>query len=245
MMKLPASEPTSPHPYRSAPAPRAFAPESGCVPYDGQTRVRLTISSGLAHARIVIDPAARDLIAVGCGPDRRPRLHLDGGELSLSWHQSFSDWLCGVLTAGSVFVSNLSFTTEMDQVTILLHPAVDWSIAIRGGVSHLDCDLSAGAVEAIDIAGGVSRARLELPAPQEVVPVRISGGVSHLALRRPADTGVSLAVTGGLCDLRLDDRKFSAIGGAAELETRNLTDASPRYDLAIRGGACELTVARG
>lgn len=222
------------------------------MPYDGQRRLRLVIGGGLAHARIVIDPHARDLLAIACGPGRRPRLALADGELTLRWQQSFGDWLCSVLTAGSVFVANLSFTTELDEVTIALHPAVEWTIDVRGGVSHLACDLTAGSVERVDLSGGASHLALDLPAPAAAVPIRISGGASHLQLRRPAATGVALAVGGGLCKLRLDDRTFQAIGGAAELETRNLAgdlsgdlvDEHPHYQLAIGGGACDVRVER-
>lgn len=234
------------HPYRAAPlaGPRPFDPDGGRVPYDGQARVRLTISSGLAHARIVIDPDARDLVTIACGPGRRPRFQLAGEELALTWHPSWSDRLCGALTAGSVFLSSFSFTTELDEIVIALHPAVAWTLAIRGGASHLGCELAAGAVAGIDISGGASHLALDLPAPDAAVPICVRGGVSHLELRRPADTGVALTVGGGLCDLRLDDRRFQAIGGAAELETRDLREEAPRYALAIRGGACHLAIAR-
>lgn len=235
------------HPYRTAAAlaPRPFDPDGGRVPYDGQRRLRLSIGGGLAHARIVIDPHARDLLAIAGGPGRRPRLSLAEGELTLRWQQSFGDWLCGVLAAGSVFVANLSFTTELDELTIALHPAVEWTIDVRGGVSHLACDLTAGSVARVDIAGGASHLALDLPAPSAAVPIRVAGGASHLRLRRPAATGVALAVGGGLCNLRLDDRAFQAIGGAAELETRNLSDAAPRYELELDGGACDVGVERG
>ena len=53
----------SAHPYRSAVDP--MLDSAGlCVPYTGQARMRLALSSGLAHGRIVIDPAAQDLIAM-------------------------------------------------------------------------------------------------------------------------------------------------------------------------------------
>jgi len=228
----PTTDSTTDHPYRTAPAPRTFDPDSSRVPYDGQTRMRLTISSGLAHARIVIDPAARDLLAVECGDGPLPRIRLAGGELALTWRLSFGDWLRDVFTPG------------LGDVAIVLHPAVEWTVATRGGLSGVELDLSAGTVARIDIAGGCSHVLLDLPPPAAVVPIRISGGVSHLGIRRPAETGVGLDVAGGIAMLRLDDRSLDAIGGAAQLDTGDVTRGVPHYELTIAGGACDLSIER-
>ena len=226
----PTSDSTTAHPYRTAPPPRTFDPGSSRVPYDGQTRMRLTISSGLAHARIVIDPAARDLLAIECGDGPQPRIRLAGGELALSWRLSFGDWLREVFAPG------------LGDVAIVLHPAVEWTVATRGGLSDVELDLSAGAVARIDIAGGCSDVLLDLPPPAAVVPIRISGGASHLGIRRPAETGVGLGVTGGIAMLRLDDRLLDAIGGGAELDTGDVAREVPHYELMIAGGASDLSI---
>lgn len=228
----PTSDSTTDHPYRTAPALRTFDPDSTRVPYDGQTRMRLTTSSGLAHARIVIDPAARDLLAVECGDGPPPRIRLAGGELALTWRRLFGDWLRDLLTPG------------LGDVAIVLHPAVEWTIAIRGGLSQVELDLSAGTVARIDIAGGCSDVLLDLPPPATVVPIRVSGGASHLGLRRPAETGVGLGIAGGITRLRLDDRSLDAIGGAAQLGTGDVTRGTPHYELTIAGGASDLSIER-
>ncbi|HEX3476862.1 MAG TPA: hypothetical protein VHT91_17675 [Kofleriaceae bacterium] len=228
----PTSDSTPDHPYRTAPAPRTFDPDCSRVPYDGQTRMRLTISSGLAHARIVIDPAARDLLAIECGDGPRPRIRLAGGELALSWRRMLGDWLRDM------------FMPSPDDVAIVLHPAVEWTVAIRGGLSQVELDLSAGTVARIDIAGGCSQVLLDLPPPAAVVPIRISGGASHLGIRRPAEAGVGLGVAGGIAMLRLDDRSLDAIGGAAQLDTGDVTRGVPHYELTIAGGASDLSIER-
>jgi hypothetical protein len=223
---------TTDHPYRTAPAPRTFDPDSSRVPYDGQTRMRLAISPGLTHARIVIDPAARDLLAIDCGDGPLPRIQLAGGELALTWRHSFGDWLRDVFMPG------------LGDVAIVLHPAVEWTVAFRGGLSAIDLDLSAGTVARIDIAGGCSDVLLDLPAPAAVVPIRISGGASHVGVRRPAETGVGLDVAGGIAMLRLDDRSLDAIGGAAQLDTGDVAREVPHYELTIAGGASDLSIGR-
>lgn len=226
----PTSDPTTDHPFRTAPAPRAFDRDSSRVPYDGQARMRLTIASGLAHARIVIDPAACDLLAIECGDGPRPRIRLAGGELALAWRHSFGDWLRDLFSPG------------LGDVAIVLHPAVEWTVAIRGGLSQVELDLSAGSVARVEIAGGCSRVLLDLPPPAAVVPIRIFGGASHLGIRRPAGTGVGLGVAGGIAMLRLDDRSLDAIGGAAQLETGDVTRGVPHYELMIGGGVSDLSI---
>jgi len=228
----PTHDSTTDHPFRTAPAPRGFDPGGSRVPYDGQTRMRLMIWSGLAHARIAIDPAARDLLAIECGDGPRPRIRLAGGELALSWRHSFGDWLRDLFAPG------------FGDVAIVLHPAVEWTVAIRGGLSGAELDLSAGTVARIDLAGGCSNVLLDLPAPAAVVPIRISGGVSHLGIRRPAETGVGLGVAGGIAMLHLDDRSLDAIGGGAQLDTGDVARGVPHYELTIAGGASDLSIER-
>ena len=220
----------STHPYRSAFEPFPFEPDELRVPYSGQTRMRLTLSSGLAHGRIVIDPAAQDLIAVQCGDGPPPRLRVVAGEIALSWRMSFGDWLLE------------AFRPSNHDVAIVLHPTVEWTLAIRGGLADFGLDLSAGTVARIDIHGGCSDVQLDLPLAKAAVPIRIAGGVSQLIVQRPAGTGVALATSGGIAALRLDDQQFGAIGGSARLETRNSLPGAPRYELQIQGGAADLAI---
>lgn len=218
-------------PYRSAPWRDLDAElDSLTVPYTGQTRMQLTITSGMADARIRIDPDATELIAIDTGDGDPPRLRVSGWELRVAWSFSFGSWLRAALAG------------EHRDADIVLHPAVEWSLAIRGGLSEFEADLAAGTVARIDISGGVSDARFELPAPRVAVPIRISGGVSELVLCRPADAGVRVAVAGGLVALGLDEQAFGAIGGDARLSSGLVGAGAPHYDLAISGGAIRLAI---
>jgi hypothetical protein len=200
------------------------------VPYTGQTRMRLTIASGLADARIHVDPDARDLIAIVHGEGLPPRLDVSSSELRLSCPSTLGSWLRAALVG------------EYRYVGVVLHPAVAWTLDVRGGLARFDADLVAGKLARLDISGGVSDAILDLPAPAGVTPIRIAGGVSNLGLRRPAAVGVAVTVDGGVSDLRLDEQRFGAIGGGARLASGAIDDAS-RYALEIRGGASGLLVA--
>lgn len=109
-------------------------------------------------------------------------------------------------------------------------------------MSRFEADLSGGKLAQLEISGGVSDARFDLPAPTSVVPIRISGGASSLDVRRPADTGVAVSVRGGISGLHLDDQGFDAIGGGARLATGPVHGA-PHYALELSGGASNLYVA--
>jgi len=221
----------APHPFRPSPRPHlASSLDDLSVPYTGQSRMRLTIASGLADALVRVDPDAVDLIAIDCGESLSPRLRVSASDLRISWPLTFGAWLRAVLAG------------ESRDIEIVLHPAVEWTVAVRGGLSRFEADLAAGKLARLEIGGGVSHASLDLPAAAGVVPVRISGGVSDLGLRRPAATSVDLAVSGGISGLGLDDQSFSAIGGAARLSTDAGRGSSSRYAVEISGGASDLEI---
>jgi hypothetical protein len=200
------------------------------VPYAGETEMRLTITSGMADARVRIDPEATELIAIDWSDGTAPRLRVSAAELRLSWSITFESWLRSMVTC------------EDRDIQIVLHPAVEWSLQIRNGLSHFEADLASGKLARLEISGGISNAHLDLPTPGTVVPIRISGGASDLALRRPADAGVALAISGGISGLRLDDQGFDAIGGGARLESGRVHGHAPRYAVEISGGASSLQI---
>jgi hypothetical protein len=218
-------------PFRTAPHPDADIELGGItVPYAGQTRMRLTITSGMADARVRIDPDATDLIAIDCDEGTPPRLRVSASELRLSWPVTIGEWL------------RAAFVCEYRDIEIVLHPAVEWTLQIRGGLSHFEADLASGKLARLEISGGVSDAHLDLPRPGAVAAIRISGGVSDLAVSRPADTGVALAVSGGVSDLCLDEQGFGAIGGGVRLATGPVHGDAPGYAVEISGGASNLHV---
>jgi hypothetical protein len=201
------------------------------IPYSGQSRMRLTITSGMADALVRIDPEAVDLIAVDCCARMAPRLRVSGSDLRVSWPATIGAWLRGVLAG------------ECRDVEIVLHPAVEWTFLVRGGLSRFEADLAAGKLARLEISGGVSDALIDLPVPAGPVPIRISGGVSHLGIRRPAASGVHLAVSGGISHLRLDHQTIGAIGGGARLATGGGAGEVSHYAVEISGGASRLEIA--
>jgi len=126
---------------------------------------------------------------------------------------------------------------------IALARTVPWTIALSGGASHLDADLSRLKLEGMTISGGLSVVRLLLPRPAGRVTLLITGGVHRLEILRPAVTPVRLNASGGIQDLRVDELVLGAVGGRFSWESP--TGAGPDgYDIGISGGASGLTVAQ-
>ena len=212
------------YPTRSCPPPGA--PLS--VPYTGQARMRLALGGGFANGRVRVDPDAIDLIRVDPDFGPVPRLHADSASVRLRWVPSFGDW-------ARQWLSGEQFAPE-----IVLHPAVEWSLAIRGGLCAVHLDLADGRIASIDIDGGCSDVDLELPEISQSAPIRIAGGASQVVLCRPPHVGVSLAIAGGASELQLDDQAFDALGGRIVLHGEGA--GLPRYDIAVSGGASRLAI---
>jgi len=125
---------------------------------------------------------------------------------------------------------------------IALARTVPWTIAMSGGVGHVDADLTRLKLEGMTISGGLSVVRLLLPRPAGRVTILITGGVHRLEILRPAVTPVRLNASGGIQDLRVDELILGAVGGKFSWESP--TGESPDgYDIGISGGASGLTVA--
>jgi hypothetical protein len=157
-----------------------------------------------------------------------PRVSLDGGAVTVRYPR-FSPW------------SWLRpWARRGGQVT--LNDDVAWDIGIRKGVAHLDADLRALRVEAVEVSQGASRIELRLPRPSGVVPVRVGGGASHVTIRRPAGTAARLRIGRGVADLTFDEQEFGAVGGRLRLESPSAGAANDRYEIEISGGAAHVRV---
>ncbi len=225
-----AATPFSGSPYRTA---AHVVPDSDAlvVPYDGQERMRLSIATGISSARVHVDRSATALVGVDAGAVLAPRLRASADEVRLSFEQSFAEWMRALFSG-------------QHHLDIALHPAVAWELSVRGGASSLELDLSRGRLARMDVRGGCSDVDMVLPAPMGLVPIRISGGASHVRLQRPAEATVRVSVSGGISSLRLDDRSFSAMGGAVRLGTGDASSDAPAYEVHVRGGASDIEVEK-
>jgi hypothetical protein len=119
---------------------------------------------------------------------------------------------------------------------------IPWDIEVRGGASRLLADLRGLRLGSLKVEGGASRLEVVLPAPPGAVSVVILGGASNVAIRRPTGVAARLRVDGGATNLKFDDRHIGAAGGELDLQSRDYDGATDRYDIAVTGGANNLSI---
>lgn len=111
---------------------------------------------------------------------------------------------------------------------VALNAGIPWDVEVRGGASRLLADLSGLRLGSLSVDGGASRLEVVLPDPSGAVTVVILGGASNVAIRRPEGVSARLRVEGGELDLR----------------SRGYEDAVDRYDIAVTGGANNMSIER-
>lgn len=129
---------------------------------------------------------------------------------------------------------------------IALNAAIPWQIEIRGGASEITTKLGGLDLSGLEIRGGASMVRVELPEPTGTVPVRITGGASQVTVRRPAGVAARVHLKGWATHLTFDDQIVdAAIGSDARLQSPGYDDAIRRYDIEISGSASAITLTAG
>lgn len=127
---------------------------------------------------------------------------------------------------------------------VALNAGIPWDVEVRGGASRLLADLSGLRLGSLSVDGGASRLEVVLPDPSGAVTVVILGGASNVAIRRPEGVSARLRVEGGVTNLTFDDRRIGATGGELDLRSRGYEDAVDRYDIAVTGGANNMSIER-
>src|SRR5207244_820416 len=75
---------------------------------------------------------------------------------------------------------------EKRMADVKLNTGIPWRIVVQGSAAEITAELGKLDLTGLEVKGGMSMIRLELPAPSSVVPIRISGGASEIVVRRPA-----------------------------------------------------------
>ncbi|MCA1718939.1 MAG: hypothetical protein LC781_19630 [Actinobacteria bacterium] len=96
---------------------------------------------------------------------------------------------------------------------VALNALIPWDVEVRGGASRFVADLRG-----------------------------LRGGASNVAIPRPAGVAARLCVGGGATLLKFDDRRIGAAGGELDLRDRDYDGAIGRYDVAVTGGANNLSI---
>jgi DNA-binding MarR family transcriptional regulator len=128
---------------------------------------------------------------------------------------------------------------------ITLSTAIPWQIAIQGGVSDITAELGNLDLVGLEVKGGLSMIRLELPAPSGAVPIRVSGGASTVSIRRPAGVAARAHLKGWVSSFIFDDQTFSDVGNDARLLSSDFDPAIPYYDIEVASSASSVIITAG
>jgi DNA-binding MarR family transcriptional regulator len=134
---------------------------------------------------------------------------------------------------------------EQRVAEITLSIAIPWQIAIQGGASEITAELGGLNLAGLEIKGGLSMIRLELPTPEGVVPIRISGGASEVIVRRPAGVAVRAHLKGWASQFVFDDQTFSDVGNDVRLQSPGFDPTAPCYDIEVASSASMVTITSG
>jgi DNA-binding MarR family transcriptional regulator len=195
------------------------------APLGPATSGRLVFERGASAVDIRVDPSIEALFRARF-EDPAPRIRSQGGTVAVRQRHGRSWPLSrGERTGG-----------------IVINATIPWEIEIRGGAAGLSAELSALALESLEIKGGASATLLMLPHPSGTVTLRVLGGVSDITIQRPNGVGVRVLVRGGASELFFDEQHFGAVGGETRWQSPDYDGATDRYDIEVTGGANGLTV---
>jgi DNA-binding MarR family transcriptional regulator len=133
-------------------------------------------------------------------------------------------------------------TGGVGAAEVTLNTAIPWRIAILGGGSMITAELAGLNLAGLEIKGGGSMIRLELPAPLGQVPIQISGGASVITVLRPAGIPVRVHLKGWASTFVFDDQTFTNLGNDARLQTPNYDPTVPAYDIDVSSSTSMVTI---
>jgi hypothetical protein len=226
-----ATDPTNPRypiaAHGTAPGDHGGSGGYFAAPLGSSKNGRLRIRNGAHRIVIRADSHLQGLYRASFG-DRMPTVGVQSGIVTILYPRiPVDDWL----------------NRRSERLAgVELNARIPWDIEIRGGASRLVADLRGLRLGALSVDGGASRLEVVLPAPSGTVVVVVLGGVSNVVIQRPNGIAARLRVSGGATKLKFDDRCIGASGGELDLQSRNYEGATDRYDIAVTGGANNLSV---
>ena len=128
---------------------------------------------------------------------------------------------------------------------VTLTASIPWRISIKGGALDINANLDGLDLAGLEVAGGMSMVRLELPMPSGVVPVRLSGGASEIEVRRPAGAAARVHLKGWVSTMIFDDQTFSNMGNDVRLQSPGYDAKAPHYDIEVASSASMVTITSG
>jgi DNA-binding MarR family transcriptional regulator len=128
---------------------------------------------------------------------------------------------------------------------VTLNAGIPWEIVVRGGASGITAELSNLDLIGVDIKGGLSMIRLELPTPSRVIPIRINGGASVVTMHRPAGVPARVHLKGWASTFVFDEQAFSNMGADARLQSPGFDGTTPGYDIDVASSVSTVRITAG
>lgn len=194
------------------------------APLGSTTSGRLVFTTGAYRVAIRADPAMDDLYQARFDSPT-PIFTVEDGVVSVRYAKRFK--IFGRPQPGE----------------ITLNAAVPWDIEVRGGAMEVDADLRGSTLTSFAVSGGFSDVTLSLPQPEGVVPIRLSGGAFKASINRPSNVPARLSIAGGFFRLTFDDQIHEMMDGKNVYQSPEFNEAANRYEIDIKGGAHEISVA--
>lgn len=115
---------------------------------------------------------------------------------------------------------------------IRLNAKVSWTIRLTGGSTEQDIDMRLGGLARVELAGGASRAVLQLPEPKGTVPLSVTGAVGELSVRAETGIPVRLRLGTGADVATIDGTTYRTVKPGTVLTSTRWKSAKSRYDVA-------------
>ncbi|HEX9056838.1 MAG TPA: MarR family transcriptional regulator [Ktedonobacterales bacterium] len=125
---------------------------------------------------------------------------------------------------------------------VSLNAAIPWRIVIQGGASDITAELRGLDLASLEMKGGQSMIRLNLPVPSAVVPIRLSGGASEITIRRPAGVAARVHLKGWASAFVFDEQRFSNLGNDVRLQSPDFKGMTPGYDIDVASSVSTATI---
>jgi DNA-binding MarR family transcriptional regulator len=188
---------------------------------------RLVVSSGIARLTVRVDDSMTELYQARF-EGSVPEVSTKEGMVSIRYPRRL--WVLGGVKS---------------QAVVTLSAAIPWLIVIQGGAAEIAAELDGLDLAGLEVKGGVSTIRLELPAPSGRVPIRISGGASDIIVRRPAGVAARVHLKGWASVFVFDDQTFSNMGNNVRLQSSGYEATAPYYDIEVASSASMVTITSG
>ncbi|HEX9070077.1 MAG TPA: MarR family transcriptional regulator [Ktedonobacterales bacterium] len=125
---------------------------------------------------------------------------------------------------------------------VALSKAIPWQIVVQGGAMEVIAELGGLDLAGLEVKGGVSTIRLDLPAPSGEVPIRISGGASSITVRRPRGVAARVHLKGWASHFVFDEQTFGDLGSDVRLQSHGFDASAPYYDIEVKSSASSVTI---